>query len=564
MAEKTFSLSSKTWVRLRRGTQIFFFLLFAFLFLKAEYAGQDLLAWPVDLFFRFDPLVLAAHLLTLSPFVSGLWWALVFVALTLVLGRFFCGWVCPMGTALDGFRRILFRPRPDWGVAVSWRRAKYYLLIALLASAPLTLNLVGLFDPLSLLYRTLAIVFYPAFAYGVEKAGLVLYRLGPPATYLSEPLYRFFKATVLPFRSPAYLLTFLTLVLFALIVAAERVDRRFWCRALCPLGALYGLLARFSLLRRKPYALCPDCGDCAVVCKMAAFGEKGQGATTSPSSPTATDALSLTPSRETQVGARLAVPGWEDLPSKIRLAKPLPHSTAECQLCLRCLETCEKERVSFVFKSKAARAPLDLGRRQVVTSVAAGVALVPFIRLGSLALRPDEHLIRPPGAQDEGEFLSRCIRCGQCMKVCLTNGLQPVLWEAGLEGLYTPRLVPRMGYCAYSCNLCGQVCPTGAIPKLELPVKQGMALGTATIDRSRCIPYSEGTDCLVCEEHCPVAPKAITFNVAEVLNASGQKILVKLPVVQADRCIGCGHCEHVCPVGGAAAIRVKRSLRVEI
>ena len=108
---------------------------------------------------------------------------------------------------------------------------------------------MGLFDPLSLLYRTLAIVFYPAFGYGVEKAGLTLYRLGPPLTYVSEPLYQFFKATVLPFRPLVYLLPFFTLVLFALVVAAERLDRRFWCRALCPLGALYGLIARFSRLQ---------------------------------------------------------------------------------------------------------------------------------------------------------------------------------------------------------------------------------------------------------------------------------------------------------------------------
>jgi ferredoxin len=150
------------------------------------------------------------------------------------------------------------------------------------------------------------------------------------------------------------------------------------------------------------------------------------------------------------------------------------------------------------------------------------------------------------------------------MKVCLTNGLQPVLWEAGLDGLYTPRLVPRMGYCAHSCNLCGRVCPTGAIPRLDLEVKQNIPLGAATINRTRCIPYTEGADCLVCEEHCPVSPKAITFNEAEVLDLRGKKTVVKLPVVQPDRCIGCGHCEHVCPVGGEAAIRVKRSLRVEI
>ncbi len=552
-------MKSRTWLWLRRSSQILFFLLFVFLFLKAEYAGRDILFWPVDLFFRFDPLILAAHLLTLSPFIAGLWWALLFVALTFILGRFFCGWVCPLGTTLDGFRRLLFRLRPDRGVAARWRRAKYYLLIALLASAPFTLNLVGLFDPLSLLYRTLAIVFYPAFTYGVEKAGLVLYRLGPPITYVSEPIYQFFKATVLPFRGLVYLLPFLTFILFALIVAAERLDRRFWCRALCPLGALYGLCARFSLLRRKPYALCPDCGDCAELCKMASFGGGGQGAqppAPSPEPPALTPYKGLSGEFEGRAGD-LQSPGPP-------LKQSSPHLTHECQLCLRCMAECEKDRVSFVFRTKAPRAPLDLGRRQVVTSLAAGVVMVPLIRLGSLAMRPEEYLIRPPGAQNEAEFLSRCIRCGQCMKVCLTNGLQPVLWEAGLDGLYTPRLVPRMGYCAHSCTLCGQVCPTGAIPHLEPAVKQATTLGTATIDRSRCIPYSEGTDCLVCEEHCPVAPKAITLNVAEVLNNRGQKMLVKLPVVQPDRCIGCGHCEHVCPVGGAAAIRVKRSLRVEI
>ena len=519
METKTLSPTNRTWVRLRRLSQLLFFALFIFLFLKSEYVNQETLPWPSDLFFRFDPLILAAHLITFTPLVAALLWSLVFVALTLVLGRFFCGWVCPMGTALDGFRRLLFTPRPDKGVAARWRRGKYYLLSALLVGALFSLNLVGLFDPLSLLYRSLTIVFYPAFGYGVEKAGLTLYRLGPPVTYVSEPVYQFFKATLLPFRPLVYLLPFLTLVLFALAVAAERVDRRFWCRALCPLGALYGLVARFSLLRRRPTFLCPDCCDCTEVCKMAAFAS----------------------------------------------GKPARHLGSECQLCLRCLEACQKEdRVSFTWRSKVPRAPLDLGRRQLVTAVVAGAAAVPLLRLGSLANRPDEFLIRPPGAQNEAEFLSRCVRCGECMKVCITNGIQPVLWEAGLEGIYTPRLLPRMGYCSYSCNLCGQVCPTGAIPNLPLEVKQSSTLGTAFINRARCIPYTEGADCLVCEEHCPVSPKAITFVEQEVVNTQGEKALIKLPIINVDRCIGCGHCEHVCPVGGAAAVRVKRSLRVEM
>ena len=287
---------SRTWLTLRRVSQLVFLALFLFLFLKAEFVDQGTLAWPVDLFFRFDPLALATHLLTFGPLVAKLFWSLIFVALTFILGRFFCGWVCPMGTTLDGARRLLFAPRPDRGVASRWRRVKYYLLITLLVSALLSVNLLGLFDPLSLLYRTLAIVLYPVFGYGVEHAALTLYRLGPPVTYVSEPVYQFFKATLLPFRPLVYLLPFLTLTLFALVVAAERVDRRFWCRALCPLGALYGLLARFSLLRRRPTALCPDCGDCTERCKMGAFA-----------------------------------PG-----------QPARHQNAECQLCLRCLAECEK------------------------------------------------------------------------------------------------------------------------------------------------------------------------------------------------------------------------------
>ena len=123
---------------------------------------------------------------------------------------------------------------------------------------------------------------------------------------------------------------------------------------------------------------------------------------------------------------------------------------------------------------------------------------------------------------------------------------------------------PCVPDCSYSCNLCGQVCPTGAIPNLPLKVKQSTILGTAFINRARCIPYSEGTDCLVCEEHCPVSPKAIIFIEQEVVNLQGERVMIKLPVIDADRCTGCGQCEHVCPVGGAAAVRVKRSLRVEM
>ncbi len=506
------------WVLVRRLSQIFFWAFFILLFLKAVYSGEELLRWPTDLFFRFDPLILAANLLNHGQIIWKLFLSLILVGLTLVLGRFFCGWICPLGTTLDGCRHLLFSPRPDQGYALRLRRVKYYFLFFLLSAALFSVNLVGLFDPLSLLFRTMGIVIYPGLSYGLEETFTRIYAVGKPLTYVSEPVYEFLKAVILPFRKQVFLLPFFTICCFVVIVALERVDRRFWCRALCPLGALYGLAARFSWLRRRPGKLCPDCGDCQAVCKMGA----------------------------------------------IHADTVVRHQTAECQLCLSCLESCQKERISFTFGSSSKRPTLDLGRRQVLTGIAAGVAAVPLIRLGSVVRRPDEFLLRPPGVEAEEAFLSRCIRCGECFKVCPTGGLQPTWWEAGLEGLYTSRLVPRLGYCEYNCTLCSQVCPTGAIPKMSLEVKQNSRMGTAFINRSRCIVFTEGRDCLVCEEHCPVAPKAITYYEDEVKDLSGKKVRVKLPLMVPDQCIGCGTCENKCPVGGEAAIRVKRSLRVEI
>ncbi|MBC7224251.1 MAG: 4Fe-4S dicluster domain-containing protein, partial [Anaerolineae bacterium] len=130
------------------------------------------------------------------------------------------------------------------------------------------------------------------------------------------------------------------------------------------------------------------------------------------------------------------------------------------------------------------------------------------------------------------------------------------LAEAGLEGLWTPVLVPRLGYCDYSCHACGQVCPVGAIPPLSLEAKRQQLIGLAYIDTNRCIPWADGRPCIVCEEMCPVPEKAIWLEEVEVQDAAGQVVRVQRPHVHRDLCIGCGICEYKCPVAGEAAIRV--------
>jgi len=114
----------------------------------------------------------------------------------------------------------------------------------------------------------------------------------------------------------------------------------------------------------------------------------------------------------------------------------------------------------------------------------------------------------------------------------------------------------RTGYCEYNCTLCGAICPTGAISKLDLAAKQQNKMGTAYFDKSRCIPWYRLEDCLVCEEHCPLPEKAIRFDEREVRSPEGEMRTVKFPYVREDLCIGCGICENKCPVVGQAAIFV--------
>ena len=108
------------------------------------------------------------------------------------------------------------------------------------------------------------------------------------------------------------------------------------------------------------------------------------------------------------------------------------------------------------------------------------------------------------------------------MKVCITNGLQPTLFEAGVEGLWSPVLVPRIGYCEYRCTLCGQVCPTGAIKKLSLEEKAKVKIGLAMIDKGRCLPWAHATPCIMCEEVCPTPKKAVWFEKAQVRDRKGK------------------------------------------
>jgi NAD-dependent dihydropyrimidine dehydrogenase PreA subunit len=191
-----------------------------------------------------------------------------------------------------------------------------------------------------------------------------------------------------------------------------------------------------------------------------------------------------------------------------------------------------------------------------IGAAAAGVALV---RSNWLSKREPPFLLRPPGvrqANPDVVAFTNCVRCSECVRACPTSALQPAVFEAGPEGIWTPVLVPRIGYCDYSCNACGQVCPVQAIPPLNLEEKRQAIIGKAYIDQDRCIAWADHGDCVVCEEMCPQPDKAVRMEEAQVLGVDGESLTVKLPHVLRERCIGCGICEYKCPVNGEAAIRV--------
>ena len=494
----------------RRSSQLLCLTFFLFLFFKTDYSGADELNWAVNLIFRIDPFLALASMLAGKEVIFLMLPAVATLLLTVIFSRFFCGWACPMGTLIDGCGCLL-RPirknthpgRPE---------IKYYLLFFLIPAALFGLPIAGYIDPFSLLVRGLTFALHPALDTAATRFFTFTYQHAPDwVNALTEPVYAVMKRTVLPATGKLFSLSLVSLFLLLLVIGLSRLERRFFCRKVCPLGALLALCSRISPIRLSSgSASCGKCQTCRTVCRMGAIDEK------------------------------------KDI------------SNAECILCLDCMEKCPKSRFSYGWKKPDADVsrPAGISRRAFLASVTAGAAIPLVLPARPLAKHPDPLLIRPPGSLAETAFLGRCVRCGECMKVCIGNALHPVFLEAGVEGIFTPRLIGRTGYCEYNCTLCGQACPTGAIRLLLREEKHAIVIGRAYFDKNRCLPYADGVPCIVCEEHCPTPDKAIKFREVQAINAKGELATLRQPYVVAELCIGCGICEHECPVTGLRAIRV--------
>jgi len=491
--------------RARQISQLLFFALFVFLFLQARYPYDARL--PSEVFIQASPLAALAVLFAQKAVYPAMLIAVPVLIVTLIAGRVFCGWVCPLGTLIDASDKLFVRKKRPAGASRRFRNVKYVVLIFILVAALFSVQYVGYFDPLALLWRTFAIVLYPMFSLILFALFQTTFQIGifDDAVYA---LYDFAQKTILPVEQPHFQHGAFILIIFVAILVMGAPTRRFWCRNLCPLGALLALFSRHRFLNRVVDESCTQCGLCTTSCRMNAVSE---------------DALAA--------------------------------DAAECIVCGECVDRCPEHSIRYTFLSTAP-AKIDLSKRRLLQAGLLGLTGAVAARTLGLNKAGENSLIRPPGALAENEFMDACVRCQECVKICASTGgcLQPAGLQAGWEGVWTPIAQMRQGYCEFNCTLCGEICPTGAIQKLALPEKQKTKIGRAVFDKDICIPWAEHKDCLVCEEHCPLPEKAIKFDSRSVKLPGGELRVVKLPYVVENLCIGCGICETKCPLVGKAGI----------
>ena len=426
--------------------------------------------------------------------------------LTLVFGRLYCSVLCPLGVMQDviGARAGRYRYRYS-SPHTLLRLAVFFVFAAsLLAGVPLVFSLL---EPYSAFGRIAADLLAPVWATGNNALAWASERAG---NYDVAPAMLWQKGLAALAAAVATL---------ALIGVLAWRKGRLWCTAVCPVGTFLGFFSRFAVLRpRIEESACKNCGLCEKACKS---------------------------------GCIDATAGTVD--------------TSRCVVCFDCVDVCRHGAMSYGLRKagggeksvvgdaaqSAGSKPNTVRRGMLAALVGAVVPGVAFGRSASpiaaltRKLEPERAVaVVPPGAQSVQQLSARCTGCQLCVSACPNQVLRGT--DHG-SGMLQPTMAFERGYCRVNCVTCAEVCPAGAIRPITPAQKSSMQIGRAVINLGRCITVTDKVTCTACAKICP----------PRVINLVGPEDVPKKPVVDAERCTGCGACEYVCPARPFAAIYVE-------
>lgn len=436
----------------------------------------------------------------------------VLVALTLVMGRVYCSVICPLGVMQDimswlGGRGKKRRYRFSYSPAMTWLRMTVLVLFVLAIVFGIS-SFVALLAPYSSCGRIVSNLFSPVYVWENNL-------LADIAEHFDS--YAFYSREVWISSASVFAVAALTFVI--LFVLAWR-NGRTYCNTVCPVGTVLGFLSRFSLLKINiDSEKCNACGLCSRRCKAACIDGKNH---------------------------------------------IIDYS--RCVACFDCVDTCTHGAISYGLRRKSVKTvsepesgKADSSRRSFITVTAAlaGAAAMKAADKtvdGGMAVILDKQIperktpIVPPGAKSLKNVADRCTGCQLCVQACPNSVLRP---SGGVLTLMQPTSSYERGYCRPECTACSDVCPAGAIEKIDVAEKSSIQIGHAVWIRKNCIPVVNGDSCGNCARHCPVG--AITM----VPLRPGKEDSPKIPAVNTERCIGCGACENLCPARPFSAIYVE-------
>ncbi|MDR2854162.1 MAG: 4Fe-4S binding protein [Prevotellaceae bacterium] len=493
--------------KIRISLAIVCFTALTLLFLDFSGAFHKLFGWLAKV--QLVPAVLAVNVVVIAALVL----------LTLLFGRVYCSVICPLGVFQDlvawfsKLRKKKKRFPYKFAKPLTWLRfAVLGVFVVALLFAPAMV--FGLIEPYTIFGKIASNIFAPIYKLGNNVLAYFAANINSYAFYPTEVWVK--SGWVLG----------VAVVSFATIAVLSWRNGRIYCNSICPVGTTLGLISKFALF--KPTIIeskCNRCGTCARKCKSQCIDSKEH---------------------------------------KIDYSR--------CVACFDCVEACDKHAMKFVFNydkkehqhvsAKAATKAtekIDSSKRDFLT--------VAGILTASVALKAQESAVDgglaviekkkvpkrttslvPAGAVSLRNVNSHCTACQLCISACPNNVLRP---SSRLENFMQPEMQYERGFCRPECTKCSSVCPTGAIEKIKKEEKSSIQIGHAVWIRQNCLAVRDEISCSACEQHCPIG--AISRVPLDEANPQG----VKIPVVDEERCIGCGACEYLCPSRPLSAIYVE-------